>query len=184
MPELNFQPDSTIRWFSEPGENGSSPNELLLPWLIDKGLLTARLRRQCGNNFRLEVVADSSSRPATRHHDELRRIVLWCGHNACIYAETVLPQAALAKHPWLGQLGNDPLGESLQTRLDICRGDFEFALLTPAQLPADLPVQTDNNLWARRSEFIVDSMSLLVTEIFLPGVITCSSHQTRAADQN
>ncbi len=182
MPVLNPQPDSAIDWFSEPGDAATHPGPELYGWLTDTGLLTARLRRQCEDNFRLTVIEDHVGAQPDSNTDKLRRIVLWCGDQPCIYAETLLPLTTTAEHPWLKELGDEPLGETLQTRSDVTRGSFEFALLTAPQLPADLPAQTDGALWARRSEFFVGNTSLLVTEVFLPGFAECVIHQMRAAD--
>ena len=82
------------------------------------------------------------------------------------------------------RFGSEPLGEALQHRPDVSRGKFEYARLKPAQLPVDLPVPTDGDLWARRSEFHVGDTSLLVTEIFLPGVMDCTTPDAQAAEKN
>lgn len=184
MPELNLQPDDAIRWFSAQEDMGSPTDPVLREWLTDEGLLTGRLRRQCGVDFRLEVIEDSSRQSPGSRHDETRRIVLWCGDQPCIYAETLLPEKTTAKLPWLRELGKQPLGETLQRRQAARRGEFEYALLAPTQLPVGLPVQIDIDLWARRSEFYVGDTSLLVTEIFLPGILECATHGTPAEDQN
>ena len=184
MPELNIQPDNTLRWFNEPVACGTVPPPVLLSWLTDPGLLTARLRQQCGADFRLEVIEAISHQPPVSQHEELRRIVLWCGDQPCVYAETRLPEPTTAAHPWLKELGNEPLGETLQTRSDVSRSGFEYAFFAPAHLPFTLSGQNDCDLWARRSRFFVGDTSLLVTEIFLPGVIECAVQRTRTVDQN
>ena len=184
MPELNLQPDNSITWFSEPLCNGTVPPPALLDWLTDPGLLTARLRQQCGADFRLEVMQESSHQPVTREQGELRQIVLWCGDRACIYAETLLPASTIEQHPWLTELGSEPLGETLRSRSDVSRGTFEYALLAPAHLPVDLTGHNESELWARRSAFFVGGTSLLVTEIFLAGVVECTTRHARAVDQN
>ena len=183
MPVPNLQPDNAIHWFSEPGDHGSLIDPLLLECLTDTGLLTARLRRQCGDNFRLQVIEESLARPGI-HQNELRRIVLWCGNRASIYAETIIPRNAAEKLPWLRELGSVPLGEALQYRSDVSRGKFEYARIKPAQLPADLPAPIDGDLWARRSEFHVGDTSLLVTEIFLPGMLDCTTPDAQPAEKN
>jgi chorismate--pyruvate lyase len=182
MPVLNPQPKSTIDWFNKPDDTGTHPEREMHGWLTDTGLLTARLRQQCGASFRLTVIDDHVRPQPGNSTDQLRRIVLWCGDQPCIYAETLLPQTTTAEHPWLKELGDEPLGETLQTRVDVNRGSFEYASLTAAQLPADLPAQTDDMLWARRSEFFVGNTSLLVTEVFLPGFFECAMHHMRPAN--
>jgi len=182
MPVLKFQRDNAISWFSAPGDATTQTQPLLHSWLTDTGLLTARLRQQCSDGFRLEVIEDSFAWQPDSNAEKLRRIVLWCGDHACIYAETLLPETTIAEHPWLKELGDEPLGEALQRRLDVSRGKFEFALLTPNQLPIDLPAPKDIALWTRRSEFFIGSTSLTVTEIFLPGIIECLTHRSRSVN--
>ena len=106
------------------------------------------------------------------------------GVHARVYAETVVPAATAEQHPWLLELGGDPLGETLQQRPDVSRGEFEFALLGPAQLPEHLARLgiADQPLWARRSQFSIDAAPLVVTEIFLPGIAASEKQRIHVAD--
>lgn len=181
MSVHNLQPSSAIQWLTEPVSPGQRPEPALLSWLTDTGLLTARMRRLCVSNFRLEVLEDNP----TLATDTVRRVILCCGELPCIYAETYLPTATRIAHPWLCSLGSEPLGEALQSRPDVSRGNFEFALLARPQLPAETRVKNVAALWARRSVFTLGREPLTVTEIFLPGVTECESRRVRhAADQS
>lgn len=175
MSLQNFQPSAAIHWLTEPQSPDEKPRPLLRSWLTDTGLLTSRMRRLCADEFRLQVLEDD----ATLTTDTLRRVMLCCGDLPCIYAETFLPAKTRAAHPWLCELGSESLGEALQARSDVSRGSFEYALLAPAQLPANANVSAGSVLWARRSVFTVGHESLTVTETFLPGLIECENRHAR-----
>lgn len=192
MSALNPQINPTVDWISPAGlaesaRQGCGPNPLLQGWLTDPGLLTARIRKLCGKRFQLEVLGETTAPDGTM----LRRVLLRCEHSPCIYAETVLPAAALEAYPWLRELGDVPLGEALQNRADIDRGEFEFAQVKPAQYSVQFPRQlakqfsaaSTESLWARRSPFSIGSSVLTVTEFFLPGVISCEQHRMHTAEQ-
>lgn len=160
-------PDSG--WQREPACNGKQPDNALLAWLLDSGLLTRRLRQLGHGDFRLQVLPpdDPANAPVAAG---LRRVLLWSGEHACIYAQTKIPAATLRAHPWLAALGNEPLGETLHSRADVRRTPFEFALVNREGLPGQVPAADDATLWARRSDFLLDEHGLTVTEIFLGGL--------------
>jgi len=112
----------------------------------------------------------------------IREVVLSCGDTPCIYAETRIPGITLEQHSWLGSLGNEPLGESLETRSHFSRSNFEYALLDPSLLPQAVPIAQPVALWARRSDFFSGETSLTVTEIFLPGILKCERKRANIAD--
>lgn len=175
MSLQNLQPRAAILWLTEPQSPDAKPRPLLRSWLTDTGLLTPRMRRLCADEFRLQVLEDD----ATQATDTLRRVMLCCGDLPCIYAETFLPAKTRAAHPWLCELGSESLGEALQSRSDVSRGRFEYALLPSEQLPVTAKAGDESVLWARRSVFTVGHESLTVTEIFLPGLIECENRHAR-----
>jgi len=152
-PETHMQPFG--QWQPEPAAGGTVPDSVLAGWLAEAGLLTQRLRRACPDDFRVEVL-------------------LRCGDRACVYAVTEVPPATLAAHPWLAELGGEPLGETLQRRAGVSRSDFEFALLDPAGIAALAGIETAP-VWARRSRFSIDAAELTVTEVFLGALHGCDA---------
>ena len=48
-------------WQSEPGLAGTPPSETMRSWLLESGLLTARLKEQCGDAFPLQLVNEAHS---------------------------------------------------------------------------------------------------------------------------
>jgi chorismate--pyruvate lyase len=173
MTAQNQQQLIAESWETEPDFAGRQPSDLVYSWLKEPGLLTARMRAQCDNDFRLEVIHDNTHNP---DQSELhRQIILWCDKQPCIYAETCIPANTAAAHPWLRELGDEPLGERLQSQPDVSRSLFVYAIVNLAQLPAQLAETGETDLWARRSDFYIGEDLLTVTEIFLPGITRCGN---------
>ena len=151
-----------------------SPDEAVLSWPTEPGLLTARLRRLCGAAFRLQLVNETHQRAHAT--DLYRQVALCCGDVPCIFAESRIPLATANAHFWLRDLGKEPLGEKLQKRGDVTRGGFVYASLDPARLPEWIrPYAESEPLYARRSSFYIGDEELSVTEMFLPGIVNCSN---------
>jgi chorismate--pyruvate lyase len=150
-------------------------------WLAETGLLTERLRACCGGQTGLTVISEAESPLA--NHDAMvlqaagpaafvREIELTCDGRAWVFAQTLIPQATLARQRWLSALGRAALGERLAAVAGLERGPLEFARLLPGDRlyhralrdPRDKPAA----LWARRSWFAIEGDRLLVQEVFLP----------------
>ena len=95
----------------------------LRAWLAHRGSLTRRLQ-ETGAEFSVEVMGQSAE-PVDEDEARLlgagpepvptRRVRLCCDGQALVYACTRIPRATLDRHPWLGELGNSPLGEAPRT---------------------------------------------------------------------
>ena len=161
----------------------------LIDWLRDTGSLTARLKRCCGNGFRVHLLHQGWGRPLGSERRLLRirrgatavvrEVELLCHETPLVFARTVIPSASLrgpAKR--LTLLGERPLGEVLFTDPHMRRGQMEVARLLPRhplfgaatagleQLPAEI--------WGRRTLFHLGDASLLVNEVFLPAIRECA----------
>lgn len=155
----------------------------LRPWLIGKGLLTQRLKAVCGERFVFRLVEQSTGLLSA----ELRRglgsadnaalfrdVEMRCGERVWVYAQTVLPDSTLGAHPWLAELGDSALGETLNDLTGLERSPYEYAWLPAAQplcaracLHANV---SPAGLWARRSRFTLRAAPMLVQELFLPAM--------------
>lgn len=150
-------------------------------WLREPGLLTEKLRACCGGVPSLAVVAegeapissaDAMLLRAAGNTAFVREIELTCAGRPWVFAQTLIPQATLARHRWLSTLGDSSLGERLAAIPGIARGPLEFARLTAAT-PLYRRALRDHGdpppgLWARRSWFGIHGDRLLVQEVFLP----------------
>jgi chorismate--pyruvate lyase len=171
-------------WLHQPAVRGP-----LRRWLTARGSLSERIRRACrdgGGEFR---VLPLSQRHAPAWPDEraalglprqgmplVREVLLYCGDRPLVFARS-LAAAGHLDGPWraLRGLGARPLATMLFADPCIARGALEFRGLdardplyrSAAAAVAGLPA----GLWARRSVFRRQRAPLLVTEVFLPGVL-------------
>ncbi len=174
-----------ITWLTEQGVQEEQINPPMQSWLLEKGLLTKRLRSLCGAHFRLEVLhgpgadwdALTLANSSIATYEFKREVVMWCGEEPCIYAQTKVSESTANMHPWLRTLGAEPLGERLQSLADVTRSDFAFTCVGACDSD-DYPVgrlSITGPLWARRSTFTIRSHELIVIEVFLPGLLACGN---------
>jgi chorismate--pyruvate lyase len=159
-----------------------APRELH-DWLAEPGLLTARVRRACGEATRLRLLrlapAPLDARLARRLGvaDEscvLREIEFACAGTRWIFAQSVFPHSTVRQHPWLTELGGAALGESLLGRSDVSREPLEYRELDARHalaVAAGLPADRSGPLWGRRAIYHLSDAPILVQEVFLPGLV-------------
>jgi len=157
-----------------------APHELL-SWLAEPGLLTARVRAACGVATRLRMLrlepAPLDVALARRLGVDdatclLREIEFTCGTRRWIFAQSVLPQSTVRQHPWLRELGDRGLGESLNAVADVRREPLEFLELAASHPLARAAgaVESAAPLWARRAVYRLGGWPILVQEVFLPAL--------------
>lgn len=167
-------------WLPKPVGSGA-----YRPWLVDNGSLTQRLKASC-QRFSVERVRQKRARPlpdealllklAPHERALLREVALCCDGTQAVFAHSVLPHRSL-RGAWqhLGRLGNKPLGAALFANPNVVRTPLSFRKLNPRHaLYARAVVHLAEKpqcLWARRSLFMLHNAPILVTEVFLPGVI-------------
>ena len=168
-------------WLKKP-----SANHALQNWLTDTGSLTARLQSNY-NHFAVKPIAVKYAKPITdesgllhlpTHKTALIREVLLMGnHQAVIFAHSVLPRASLrGKWNRLGRLGNKALGAALFANPQVKRAPLRFKKLSAQHVLYQHAVQhlaaKPAYLWARRSVFSLNCATILVTEVFLPALLS------------
>lgn len=154
-------------------------------WLVDRGSLTRRIQVRCPA-FSVRGLRVGAGKPG---RDEaawvglsprvialLREVHLYCGDTPVVFAHSVIPRAGL-RGPWhaLGKLGSKPLGAALFANPRIKRTPLQFKKLNrrhelyrrACRILPDRPL----HLWARRSVFTLNGYPILVTEVFLPGIL-------------
>lgn len=156
--------------------------------LTATGSLTASLQATAGADFSVQVLrqktcnlfefSDHSLSACADDRGLLREVYLCCHGMITVFAQTLIPDATLEQHPWLGDLGDQPLGQRLFARADVVRQPFEFARLTTddeltrsalAGMPGD--AAAPGQLWARRSLFLIASAPVSVNEVFFPATL-------------
>jgi chorismate--pyruvate lyase len=155
------------------------------PWLVDVGSLTQRLQARC-QTFAVTHVTQYWGHPqpdeaavlGMRRQERalLREVRLCCDGVPVVFARSVLPRRSL-RGEWrkLGQLGARPLGAALFANPSVTRTPLAFRKLLPRhasyrRATAALSCRPPS-LWGRRSVFMLHHAPILVTEIFLPGVL-------------
>ncbi len=159
--------DATRMWLPAHALNCYEGDPVLRSWLTEESILTRRLQRECGAAFRMQVL---EQRPADGGW--LRAIELLVDDSVWLYAETAVPAATLAQHPWLATLGTRPLGEYLAERSDASREPLEYCkvydddpLVGRALTRARIAPQP---LWVRRSKLAIGTAPFVLHEVFFP----------------
>jgi chorismate lyase len=155
------------------------------PWLHDHGSLTRRIQNHC-DKFQVRNIYAGL---ATSNADETallqisrpqkvytRDVFLYADNKPVVFAHSVVATHHL-QHAWhaLQHLGNRPLGALLFSHPLVRRAPLRYKALTaqhPLYHQATQELDTPPaRLWARRSVFTLYAAPLLVTEIFLPGIL-------------
>jgi chorismate--pyruvate lyase len=159
--------------------------ESLLPWLEEPGLLTARVRAACGEAMSLRMLRLERTSLELPLRDRLgvedtdcllREVEISCGANRWIFAQSVFPLSTVGRYPWLGELGDRGLGESLARVEDVRREPLEYAELAPTHTLASAALGGSGSgraVWARRAIYRLGGRPILVQEVFLPGLGHC-----------
>jgi chorismate--pyruvate lyase len=153
------------------------------PWLIGKGLITLRMKAVCGERFALRLVDQWTGLLTPAHKSALgtadnaglfRDVEMCCGEQVWVFAQSVIPDSTLCAHPWIAELGDTALGETLGDLSGLERSSYEYAWL-PVEEPVTARALRDAEikpagLWARRSRVSLRSAPLLMQELFLPAI--------------
>ncbi len=167
-------------WLPKPAGSGAYRH-----WLMDPGSLTLRLQASC-RIFSVTQVMQRWGRPQvdestilgmrSHHRAWLREVCLNCDGQPVVFAHSVLPRNSL-KGKWhsLGRLGARPLGAALFADAGVVRTPLAYRKLLPRHALYQRAVIALQDkppcLWARRSVFTLQRASIMVTEVFLPGVL-------------
>ena len=143
------------------------------------------MRRACGGEFSLSVVAQRMAPPylpearmlelSPRRFALIRQVLLRCDGVPWIFARSVLPSAMLkGRNRRLANLGEKPLGEVLFTLPRLVRRDVRIVPLSADSAMRETFVaaldQDPAGAWLRRSLFHLDNVPLLINEVFLPKI--------------
>ena len=175
------QRDEGIEWLPAERLGQWSVDARLRPWLIGKGLLTERLRAVCGDRFELrpgDMWTGLLAAPMRRYLPTedaaalFREERLCCDGRVWVFIQVITPDSTLDAHPWLAELGDAGLGETLRDLGGVERSTYEYAWLPAGdQLAGRAQGATGHaGLWARRSRLRLRKAPLAVQELFLPGM--------------
>lgn len=177
------RPPGSIQWVPAERLGQLSVEAPLRAWLIGKGLLTQRLRARHGDRYTHQVLEQWSGQLEQGHRSTLsvtddtglfRDVSMCCGDQAWVFERTITPDSTLCAHPWLAELGDSALGETMSDLAAVDRGAYEYAWL-PAEGPLPTRALRDAGLapvglWGRRTRVKLRGAPLLVHEVFLPAM--------------
>jgi chorismate--pyruvate lyase len=175
------RPVESIQWLPAERLGQFSVESRVRPWLIGQGLLTQRMKAVCGEAFALKLVDQWTGLLSEEHKSALRSsdsaglfrdVELSSGGDVWVFAQTVMPDSTLCVHPWLAELGDSALCETLSGLSGVERTSYEYAWLpagehVTARALRDAELKPEG-LWARRSRMTLRKAPLLMQEIFLP----------------
>ena len=97
-----------------------------------------------------------------------------CGGYVWVFGQTIIPDSTLCVHPWLAELGDSALGETLAELSGVDRSPYEYAWLpteeaVTARALRDAEIKPAG-LWARRARIALRTAPLLTQELFLPAM--------------
>ncbi len=154
-------------------------------WLTEPDPLSACLRPLAGGEITLRIVQQGLATLSAEQRLLLgveaescfvREIELFARREPWVFAQALIPDATLESHPWLAELGDSPLEQTLGALTGVSRSAFEYADLPPAHPLAaraqrDVPRDAQVTLPARRSTLAVRGHALLLQEVFLPALL-------------
>ncbi len=168
----------------------SAENTLPVPlghWISHAGSFMERLRRHGVESPQVQLLRQTWQLPAlnekralgltTRAYALIREVLIYSKGKKWMYARTVFPRKTLTgKQLCLARLKNRSLGSVLFKDPTIQRSSFDVICLSETMpfhhyILQQAHIQADQ-LWARRSQFMLHQKPLLLTEVFLPDIQT------------
>ncbi len=159
-------------------------------WLKDRGSLTQRIQLRC-TRFEVRGVRTGLARIALDESSLLglapqqlaysREVFLYADDQPVVFAHSAFAYQHL-RSAWsaVRTLGNKPLGALLFAHPLVERKPLHFKSLRDThplyQRAAKALKDPPHRLWARRSLFHLHGAPLLVTEVFLPGILSLANH--------
>lgn len=148
-------------------------------WLLDESSLTSRLLKASKNNFRVVCLKQSWQTPLpseqrllglkARQLAVIREVLLICHDQPWVFARSIIPAATLTGPlRRLHYLKNESLGAFLFSTPSMKRASFQVAKMTGDSNYLAEEIHQSQDLWGRRSKFMLYDKPLIVSEIFLP----------------
>ncbi|NNM69813.1 MAG: chorismate lyase [Gallionella sp.] len=159
--------------------------EAYAPWLHDRGSLTARIRQRCAHfavqpvhNGLARIAFDESSVLGIPPHRSTwsREVFLHADGKPVVFAHSACARIHL-RGVWqaMSGLGDRSLGSLLFSHPLLSRQPLHYLALRGHhplyRRAAGVLENPPPTLWARRSLFCLHGAPLLVTEVFLPGIL-------------
>lgn len=163
---------------------GRPHSNLLRSWLTEPDSLTARCQK-ASRSFRVRLLRFGKGRALADEAIDggcdgelawVREVVLECDGRPVIFAHTTLAASGNGRLTrWMARLGTRSLGSLLFAYPGFVRGRIEFLRLDsrhPLFRRAAVLCEPPQYLWARRSLHRLGDQQVLVTEVFLPDILS------------
>lgn len=154
-------------------------------WLFEAGSITRRLRGTYGDAVNVTVLRQRWDKPfpteirllglARQRRCLVREVLLRSGGEPLVLARTVIPAATLrGAHRNLSRLGSRPLGEVIFADPRLQRLEMHVARVEAGDWSPRLHERVTINepLWGRRTVYAIRHRQLLVSEFFLPELVS------------
>ena len=169
-PSISPSPDHfELNWLPATALEHAEPDAALRSWLTEGGVLTRRLRALCGARFHMRLIGEHFEAD-----ERVREIILCCGEQAWVYAQTRIPRRTLERNDWLRTLGGMPLGEAFESQGLREKSELEFAQLAPSHPVIQRALHEtrwpSRKFWMRRAHFVTRGGPFLVQEVFSPDI--------------
>lgn len=167
------------------------------PWLRDNDSLTARIQQRC-ETFSVQTLRSKQMNAA---YDETvllglpnnqkiftREVYLYADFKPVVFAHSVVETQHL-RGVWrsLKNLGTRPLGAVLFAHPMVHRAPLHYYALKSHHVLYRRAVENleiaPPKLWARRSVFTLHGAPLLVTEVFLPDILTLPNNISKVISE-
>ena len=188
MTSQNLRKLDPVQWLPAERLGQLDIEAHLRPWLIGKGLVSARMKDRCGERFGAHLVDQWTGLLSAELRDSLkvqdsaalfRDEELVCGNQVWVFSQSVVPDSTLCMHPWLGELGDSPIGEIMSDLAGVERSSYEYARLPAGEALAARALRDTDlrpaGLWARRWKIQLRGLPMLCQEAFLPAMGRTSS---------
>ncbi len=184
MISKQAKPFQSLQWHPAARLGQLAVEAHLRRWLIDTGVLSVQMKAICGKGFALRMVDQSTRLLSSSHRLGLRaddnaglfrEVEIARADQVWVFAQTVAPDSTLCLHPWLAELGDAALDETLLGLSGVARGSYEYAWVPVSEpsLAARALRRAEvkpGGLWARRVRVTLRGAPLLMQEVFLPAV--------------
>lgn len=157
------------------------PHPLLWSWIIRDGSLTDALIELSNNQLTVDVLYQGYAKPRFDEYrlfnlkrEQLclvREVILKGDGEPWIFARSLIPVTQInADVRRLRKQGRTPLGRFLFQHRQLSRTPFQIATVTADAHYAPKNLLGTTPAFARRSVFLVNGQSILVSEVYLPAL--------------
>jgi len=161
-------------------------------WIYETGSLTQRLRDSYPGQIQVKILfhqwkpaypGECALLKLDHHRYQLiREVLLHAGDTPLILARTILPEKTIkiAKRN-LSHLGTRPLGEVIFAYPNLERRQLQISYFAKKYWSPRLSEQTElpDNIWGRRTVYVIQNQPLLVSEFFLPAALSIVNDRKR-----